>query len=342
MAQTLSNPHDRFFRQTLSRQDVATDFLRHYLPPEAAALVNLSSVEPMADTFIDGGLQAHYSDLLFAVRLNDNRPAAVYVLFEHKSYPDVRVAFQLLRYMVRIWERWPKPSGGLQPIIPLVVYHGQWEWRTPINLAGMYDGPADLLSYFPDFRYCLVDLSKFSDADIRGEAMLRLALLAMKHIRDRQALEQVPEIFDLMEKLSQTESTAEFVATVLRYFITGSDTMTEADLRQSMEKHWPEGVTVMSTIAERWIEQGVQKGIGIGVQQGMQQGINQGLQQGIAQGRREGILSAIELGLKLRFGSEGLFLLPEIYGIQDDVILRTIYSSIETAKSPDDLRRIYA
>lgn len=98
----------------------------------------------------------------------------------------------------------------------------------------------------------------------------------------------------------------------------------------------------MSTIAERWIEQGVQKGIGIGVQQGMQQGINQGLQQGIAQGRREGILSAIELGLKLRFGSEGLLLLPEIYGIQDDVILRTIYSSIEMAKSPDELRRIYA
>lgn len=334
MAETLSNPHDRFFRQALSRQDVATDFLRHYLPPEAAALVNLSSVEPLADTFIDGGLQAHYSDLLFAVRLNDNRPAAVYVLFEHKSYPDVRVAFQLLRYMVRIWERWPKPSGGLQPIIPLVVYHGQWEWRTPINLAGMYDGPADLLSYFPDFRYCLVDLSKFSDADLRGEAMLRLALLAMKHIRDRQALEQVPEIFDLMEKLSQTESTAEFVATVLRYFITGSDTMTEADLRQSMEKHWPEGVTVMSTIAERWVEQGMQKGLS--------QGLSQGLNQGLNQGRREGLLDAIQLGLRLRFGSAGMRLMPEIYGIQDLAILRTIYSSIETAKSPDDLRRIYA
>ncbi len=183
MAETLSNPHDRFFRQVMSRQDVATDFLRHYLPPEAAALVNLSSVQAMADTFIDESLQAHYSDMLFAVRLNDNRPAAVYVLFEHKSYPDVRVAFQLLRYMVRIWERWPKASGGLQPIIPLVVYHGQPEWRTSLNLAGMYDGPGDLIDYFPDFRYWLVDLSKVSDAEIRGEAMLRLALLVMKHIQ---------------------------------------------------------------------------------------------------------------------------------------------------------------
>lgn len=155
MAETLSNPHDRFFRQALSRQDVATDFLRHYLPPEAAALVN-----------------------------------------------------------------------------------------------------------------------------------------------------------------------------------TGSDTMTEADLRQSMEKHWPEGVTVMSTIAEGWVEQGMQKGLS--------QGLSQGLNQGLNQGRREGLLDAIQLGLRLRFGSEGMRLMPEIYGIQDLAILRTIYSSIETAKSPDDLRRIYA
>ncbi|HSN74369.1 MAG TPA: Rpn family recombination-promoting nuclease/putative transposase [Anaerolineae bacterium] len=42
MAETLSNPHDRFFRHVLSQQDVATDFLRHYLPPEAGALVNLN------------------------------------------------------------------------------------------------------------------------------------------------------------------------------------------------------------------------------------------------------------------------------------------------------------
>jgi predicted transposase/invertase (TIGR01784 family) len=326
MAETLTNPHDSFFRQVMSRLDVATDFLRHYLPPEATAQVNLSAVEPVSETFVDEHLRSYHSDMVFTVRLTDNRPAVVYVLFEHKSYPDARVAFQLLRYMVRIWERWPKQSGALQPIIPLVVYHGQWEWRTALNLAGMYDGPDDLQSYFPDFRYWLVDLGQYSDAEIRGEAMLRLALLAMKHIRDQQALEQVPEIFDLMEKLAVTESTAEFVATVLRYFITGSDTITEADLRQTMEKHWPEGVVVMSTIAERWLEQGMQKG----------------LSQGLSQGRREGLLDAIQLGLRLRFGSDGMRLMPEIFGIQDLAILRTIYGSIETAKTPDELRLLYA
>ncbi|MCB0238711.1 MAG: Rpn family recombination-promoting nuclease/putative transposase [Anaerolineae bacterium] len=317
MAETLSNPHDRFFRQSLARQEVATDFLQHYLPPEVAEQIDLSSVHSQADTFIDEGLRAHYSDLLFVVRLKDNRPAAVYVLFEHKSYPDVNVAFQLLRYMVRIWERWPKASGGLEPIIPLVVYHGQPAWRIPRNLAGMYDGPSDLLGYFPDFRYWLVDLTSFSDADIKGEAILRLALLAMKHIHDEAGLEHAPAIFELMEQLSMTESTAEFVALVLRYLVTGSSTITEVNLRAALEQQWPEGVTMMSTIAENWIQQGIQ------------------------QGRRQGMLDAIDLGLKLRFGSAGLRLLPEIRRIDDLELLRAVYEGIETVESPQDLQSIY-
>ena len=92
-----------------------------------------------------------------------------------------------------------------------------------------------------------------------------------------------------------------------------------------MEKQWPEGVVIMSTIAENWIQQGLQ----------------QGLRQGIVQGRREGLLDAINLGLKLRFGSAGLRLLPEIRRIDDPEMLQAIYEGIETVESPEDLQSIY-
>ncbi|MDW8316396.1 MAG: Rpn family recombination-promoting nuclease/putative transposase [Anaerolineae bacterium] len=186
----------------------------------------------------------------------------------------------------------------------------------------MYDGPAELLTYFPDFRYWLVDLSQFTDQEVRGEAVLRLVLLAMKHVNDPDGIRRVREIFDLMERLWQTESTAEVVALVLRYLATGSTTMTEADLRDAMEQHWPEGVTIMATIADNWLRQGIQ--------------------QGILQGRREGLIDAISLGIRLRFGKEGLPLLPEIRRIEDIAVLEAIYDSFETIESLDDLRRIYA
>ena len=41
----LQNPHDRFFRETFSRLEVARDFLTEYLPSEVVAVLNLDTLE---------------------------------------------------------------------------------------------------------------------------------------------------------------------------------------------------------------------------------------------------------------------------------------------------------
>ena len=61
--------------------------------------------------------------------------------------------------------------------------------------------------------------------------------------------------------------------------------------------------------------------------------LNKGLQQGL--------LSAIELGLELKFGAEGLELMPEISQIQDVDILRAIREGLRTINNLDELRQIY-
>jgi hypothetical protein len=53
MMSELTNPHDRFFKEALSRQEVAVDFLQHYLPSEVAALLDLSSLQLIKDSFGD-------------------------------------------------------------------------------------------------------------------------------------------------------------------------------------------------------------------------------------------------------------------------------------------------
>jgi predicted transposase/invertase (TIGR01784 family) len=100
----LPQPHDSFFKETFGRPEVAADFLQNYLPASVAALLQLDRLTPQRETFIDPDLQEHFSDLLYQAPLRDGEQANVYILFEHKSYPDRLVAFQLLRYMVRIWE----------------------------------------------------------------------------------------------------------------------------------------------------------------------------------------------------------------------------------------------
>lgn len=57
-------------------------------------------------------------------------------------------------------------------------------------------------------------------------------------------------------------------------------------------------------------------------------------------GIRQGLLEGIELGLKLKFGSSGNSLLPEIADIRDVEQLRAILTGLETADTLDELRQI--
>ncbi|HEY9710224.1 MAG TPA: hypothetical protein V6D48_18595, partial [Oculatellaceae cyanobacterium] len=65
------------------------------------------------------------------------------------------------------------------------------------------------------------------------------------------------------------------------------------------------------------------------------------VQQGLQQGMRQGLLIGIALGLELKFGTEGLELLPEIREIENVELLEEIQEAIKTVDTPDALRQIY-
>ena len=77
-----------------------------------------------------------------------------------------------------------------------------------------------------------------------------------------------------------------------------------------------------------------------GIKQGIQQGIQQGIKQGIQQGIRQGLLRAIELGLELRFGAEGLRLYPEVKKIEEVEKLEALSEALKVARSLDEFRRL--
>jgi hypothetical protein len=74
---------------------------------------------------------------------------------------------------------------------------------------------------------------------------------------------------------------------------------------------------------------------------GMRKGMEQGIQQGIEQGRRQGLFDGITLGLELRWGADGLRLLPEIGPIEDVHMLRAIHEGLKRVSTPEELRQIY-
>ena len=58
-------------------------------------------------------------------------------------------------------------------------------------------------------------------------------------------------------------------------------------------------------------------------------------------GMEQCLLQGIEVALQLKFGDEGLKLMPELREIHDHVLLGKFFNAIRTTASPDDLRRIW-
>ncbi len=55
----------------------------------------------------------------------------------------------------------------------------------------------------------------------------------------------------------------------------------------------------------------------------------------------KGLLRGNEVALDVKFGAEGLELMPELRQIRDHVLLDKVLAKIKTADSPDDLRRVW-
>ncbi|MBF0425016.1 MAG: Rpn family recombination-promoting nuclease/putative transposase [Magnetococcales bacterium] len=127
----LTHPHDRLFKALFSHPETAGHLLRQYLPSEVVALFAPETPELVEGSFVDEALLAYYSDRLFRIRTVDDKEAFIYVLMEHKSYPDRRVALQLARGIMGTFEQEARSDAawGLLPaVVPLVLYHGERTW----------------------------------------------------------------------------------------------------------------------------------------------------------------------------------------------------------------------
>jgi predicted transposase YdaD len=75
---------------------------------------------------------------------------------------------------------------------------------------------------------------------------------------------------------------------------------------------------------------------------GMERGKREGLLEGKREGKREGLLKGITSCLKVRFGAQGLALLPAIQSVEDVDRLEAILTAVETASDLDEIRPLCA
>ena len=108
----IHQPNDKLLKATFSNPDNARAFFQNYLPQQISDAVNWNSLSLESSSFVDPQFAASESDLLFSLKLHQS-DAFLYLLFEHQSTEDPRMALRLLSYMLRIWERFAEAHPAL-------------------------------------------------------------------------------------------------------------------------------------------------------------------------------------------------------------------------------------
>ena len=231
-------PHDALFKAVFSEPANAKGELVSLLPGSIVDALDLDSIEPVPASFVDEALRQAHSDLLLRAPLRDAGEAFVYVLFEHRSTPDPLMPWRLLRYMVRIWERWlaARPQARRLPaILPIVLYHGARPWTAPRSLTELIDLAPDLVaagkSWLPDFRLLIDDLAAIPEADLAdrplppfGQGALLLLQAAPRAARDPGAfVEMIGREAHVFRRLTADPADRERLVRLLRYTLSVSE-----------------------------------------------------------------------------------------------------------------------
>jgi predicted transposase/invertase (TIGR01784 family) len=260
----LINSHDRFFKQLFSGKEEVSEFVAKTFPPELVTNLDLKTLELDKTEYIDNNLKTSFSDIVYNCKYGKDTQVKISLLFEHKSYPESYPHFQLLGYMLKIWQTQIKQKQNLTPVIPIIFYHGEKKWnKKPFNdyFKGLDE---TLLKFIPSFDYQIIDTSDYTDEQIQklfDSLELQIGMLIMKNIYNEQKiLQEISGFFAGINQLLQTEKGEQFFETLVSYLYYATKIETQK-LVEKMRTISPKAEEKFISTAMRLKMEGIEKGI---------------------------------------------------------------------------------
>jgi len=280
--------HDILIKKAMENPSLAREFLEEYLPDEYKQLIDLTTLKPEKETYVEESLRTKLSDMVFSVQMHNKAEdkkynAFIYTLIEHQSYSDYWIALRLLKYSLLLLERHTIKRNKLPVILPIVIYNGKKKYSAPRNIFELFTYP-DIARKTIEEDYRLIDLQAISDNEMDYEKHLSFLLYTMKHIHERDTILMLKEAMRRCSKAIIIDKEQNYVLTKLILWYTDSKVPEEKKqlLEQIIVDNLPkeEANNIMRTIADSYIEEGFNKGILQGTEKGKAELIKMMLNQG--------------------------------------------------------------
>jgi hypothetical protein len=264
----IHQPNDKLLKATFSSPENAPAFFKGHLPRELAEALDWTSLTLEPCSFIDPQLSSSESDLLFHISLHQS-DAFIYLLFEHQSSEDPRMALRLLSYVLRIWERFAQnnpPPTKLPAILPIVLAQGKRPWKMSTHLDALIELPPAvahiLRPWQPTLTYHLLELVRIPYDALAGTPEGILTLRALKAAPMNELLDDV--LWDESLLFAISDSALE---RILRYLLKAEVSVTQLKERLGKIQTKPLQSKTM-TLADQLRQEGKIEGIIKGKQEG--------------------------------------------------------------------------
>ncbi len=272
----IKNVHDKFFKETFSRTDVATNFLEEFLPPNFVQKLELSSLTIDNNSFIDENLEERFADILYTCNYGDKGKVKLAFLYEHKSYKEDYPHWQLNQYMINVWQSGVKQNKE-KPlvVIPIVIYHGKGKWDYQPMRSYFDNLDESLLKFLPEFEYYLVDLNKVPDQQITNfkNKFLSISTLLFKYNRYKKYVKRIENDLVNLLKLIDNQENNPFSVSVILY-IQNTDGLTITEIVSIFTKVSVNLNNIVMTTAQQLINQGIEVKEIMTIKKGLQLGLN--------------------------------------------------------------------
>jgi predicted transposase/invertase (TIGR01784 family) len=291
----IHHPNDKLLKATFSNPDNARGFFQNYLPTQISHAVDWNSLRLESSTFVDPHFAASESDLLFSLKLAQS-DAFLYLLFEHQSSEDPRMALRLLSYILRIWERFaaahPAPAK-LPAILPIVLAQGKRPWKTAPRLEDLIDLPAELADIIrpwqPTLMYRLLELVRIPYEELAGTPEGIMTLRALKAEPLEELLSDALWEESLLFAISDSA-----LERMLRYILNADLNISLLKERLKTIRSKPLQTKTMTLADQLRLE---------GKEEGKLEGLSQGLSQGLSEGQLRAFRTAVQRALEIRHAS---------------------------------------
>lgn len=311
------NTHDKFVKSSMQHKEVAQEFFATHLPEKVLALIDLNTINPLKDSFVDEVLGANMSDMVFEVQFAGGT-GYLSLLLEHQSTPDYYMAYRIIKYMLQICSHHLKanPNATHLPLIyPLILYHGQEQYNAPLNFWSLFANPELAKSFYTE-DYQLIDVNKIPDEELRKKVYSGVMNYLLKHIFASDISIYLDIIAPLLKEIGNKNF--DYMTTIICYTLNRAEGTNSEVILEQLSNMVPEkSRSDVMTIAEQLIAKGEMKGM----QQGMQQGIQQGMSVGAEKEKVEVVKRMLSNNLDISLISLATGLTQEeVLKIEDSII----------------------